>query len=148
MKAILLTAIAGALIAGSAQAQSSLPFTPVVEANGVIYLSGQLGYDPETRKLAPGGIEGQTRQTLDNIKSLLDGVGAKMSDVVRCQVFLSDASDFRAMNSVYRTYFPTQPPARTTVATALVAPEAKIEIECTAVRGHSATTPFFETKEP
>lgn len=148
MKTVIIAIMASTLLAGTAQAQSNLPFTPVIEANGVIYLSGQLGYDPETRKLVPGGIEGQTRQTLDNIKSLLDGVGAKMADVVRCQVFLADAADFRAMNSVYRTYFPTLPPARTTVATALVAPEAKIEIECTAVRGHSATTPFFETKEP
>ncbi len=120
------------------QAQTSLPFSPVVEANGVIYLAGQVGRNPETRKY-PEGIKAQTKQTLDNIGRVLTSVNAGFKDVVRCQVFLTDPKEFTDMNSVYRTYFPKNPPASTTVAVALAAPAAKIEIECTAVRGHGQT---------
>ncbi len=122
----------------AAQSQS-LPFSKVVEANGVIYLAGHLGYDSVSRTYPDGGIEPQTRKTLENIRETLRSVNAGLADVVRCQVFLTDPKDFAGMNKVYRTFFPTHPPARTTVATALVSSKAKIEIECTAVRGHAQT---------
>jgi len=118
-------------------APSSLPYSPVVEAKGVLYLAGKIGRDPETREL-PGNIADETRNTLEGIKAELAGVDASMRDVVRCQVFLADIEDFRAMNEVYRTYFPVNPPARTTVAVKDIVLGAKIEIECTAVRGHGA----------
>jgi len=113
--------------------------TSGVEANGVIYLAGHLGYDSVSRTYPDGGIEPQTRKTLENIRETLRSVNAGLADVVRCQVFLTDPKDFAGMNKVYRTFFPTHPPARTTVATALVSSKAKIEIECTAVRGHAQT---------
>ena len=125
-----------AFLAAPALAQTDAPFSPVVEANGVLYVAGQLGYDKATRAYPDGGIGPQTAQALDNIKAILEGENSGMEDVVRCRVFLTDPQDFSAMNAVYRTYFPGKPPARTTVAVALVSPEAKIEIECTAVRGH------------
>lgn len=124
------------LIVSAASAQS-LPYSPVVEANGVLYLAGHLGRDPETRELS-GEIESETKQTLENIGATLATVNATHADIVRCQVFLADIKDFRAMNSVYRTYFPENPPARTTVAVSGLALDAKIEIECTAVRGHGS----------
>ena len=113
------------------------PFSPVIEANGVIYLAGHLGRDPQTRAL-PDGIKAQTRQTLENIGATLASVNATHTDIVRCQVFLDDIKDFSAMNEVYRTFFPQNPPARTTVAVSGLALNAEIEIECTAVRGHGS----------
>lgn len=135
MKIHLMAAIALCAACTPVQAQNSLPFSPVVEANGVLYLAGHVGRNPETGEY-PEGIKAQTHQTLDNIGRVLESVNAGFEDVVRCQVFLTDPKQFADMNSVYRAYFPKNPPARTTVAVALAAPAAKIEIECTAVRGH------------
>lgn len=114
----------------------SAPFSPVIEANGVLYIAGHLGYNAETRKFPPS-IADQTRETLENIGSTLATVNADHSDIVRCQVFMTDISGFREMNAAYKAFFPENPPARTTVGIAsLAAPDAIIEIECTAVRGH------------
>ena len=135
MKIYIMAAVALCAACTPVQAQNSLPFSPVIEANGVLYLAGHVGRNPETGEY-PEGIKAQTHQTLDNIGRVLESVNAGFEDVVRCQVFLTDPEQFADMNSVYRTYFPKNPPARTTVAVALAAPAAKIEIECTAVRGH------------
>ncbi len=118
-----------------AAAQSS-PFSPVIEANGVLYIAGHLGYDAKTRTY-PDNISDQTRNTLDNIGKTLATVNADHTDIVRCQVFMTEIEDFRKMNAAYRKFFPNNPPARTTVEiSGLAAPDALIEIECTAVRGH------------
>jgi len=107
--------------------------SPAVRVGNVIFLSGVMGTKPGGGGLADGGIEGQTRQALENVKSALALAGAKMEDVAKCTVFLTDAANFQAMNTVYREFFPTDPPARSTVAVAaLVVPGALIEIECTA----------------
>jgi 2-iminobutanoate/2-iminopropanoate deaminase len=106
--------------------------SPAVRVGSVLFLSGVMGTKPGGG-LADGGIEGQTRQALENVKSALALAGAKMEDVAKCTVFLTDAANFQAMNTVYREFFPTDPPARSTVAVAaLVVPNALIEIECTA----------------
>lgn len=123
-----------AVLITSAYAQPA-PFSPVIEANGVLYIAGHLGRDPETRELA-GEIKAETKQTLENIGATLASVDATHANIVRCQVFLADIDDFSAMNEVYRTFFPVNPPARTTVAVKGLALDARIEIECTAVRGH------------
>lgn len=112
---------------------SGAPFSPVVEANGVYYIAGHLGRHPDTRAYEPN-IAAQTTQTLKNIGHTLLDVGVSMSDIVRCQVFMTDISGFSEMNRSYRQFFPTNPPARTTVeVSGLAAPDALIEIECTAV---------------
>ena len=104
-----------------------------VRVGDVVFLSGVLGTKPGGAGLADGGIEGQTRQALENVKENLALAGAKMEDVAKCTVFLSDVTNFAAMNKVYHEFFPTDPPARSTVAVAaLVVPNALIEIECTA----------------
>ena len=104
-----------------------------VRVGDVVFLSGVLGTKPGGAGLADGGIEGQTRQALENVKENLALAGAKMEDVAKCTVFLTDAANFAAMNKVYHEFFPTDPPARSTVAVAaLVVPNALIEIECTA----------------
>jgi reactive intermediate/imine deaminase len=103
-----------------------------VRVGDVIFLSGVMGTKPGGG-LADGGIEGQTRQALENVKSALALAGATMADVAKCTVFLTDAANFAAMNKVYHEFFPTDPPARSTVAVAaLVMPNALLEIECTA----------------
>ncbi len=112
----------------------TLPYSPVVEVDGTIYLAGHLGRDPQTREFS-GGITAQTKQTLENIGATLATINATHADIVRCQVFLADINDFSAMNEVYKTFFPQHPPARTTVAVSGLALNAAIEIECTAVRG-------------
>jgi len=103
-----------------------------VRVGDVIFLSGVMG-TKQGGVLADGGIEGQTRQALENVKSALALAGASMTDVAKCTVFLTDAANFQAMNRVYHEFFPTDPPARSTVAVAaLVVPNALLEIECTA----------------
>jgi 2-iminobutanoate/2-iminopropanoate deaminase len=104
-----------------------------VKIGDLIYLSGALGTKPGGGGLADGGIAGQTRQALENVKSSVTLAGGTMADIVKCTVFLTDVKDFGGMNQFYREFFPTEPPARTTVAVAgLVVPGAVIEIECIA----------------
>ncbi len=132
------TLLALSICVGPVAAQS-LPFSRVVEVGDTLYLAGHLGTDPKTGALVPGGIGPETRQTLTNIGATLATVSAIHADVVRCQVFLADINDFGAMNDVYRSFFPENPPARTTVAVLGLARDARIEIECTAVRGHGGS---------
>jgi 2-iminobutanoate/2-iminopropanoate deaminase len=110
------------------------PFSQVVEANGFVFLAGQVGDAPGTHSAVPGGIEPQTRAMLDNVGRLLKTVGLDYNDVVRCTVYLRDFGDFAAMNAVYREYFPTDPPARATVGVTALAADYAIEIEVTAAR--------------
>jgi reactive intermediate/imine deaminase len=106
--------------------------SPAVRVGDLIFLSGVMGTKPGGG-LADGGIEGQTRQALENVKAALALAGASMTDVAKCTVFLTDAANFAAMNQVYREFFPTDPPARSTVAVAaLVLSGSLLEIECTA----------------
>jgi len=109
-------------------------FTPAVRGGGLIFLSGKIGIDPETNKLAEGGIEAETKQTLENIEAVLNEAKHDLSDVVKCTVFLADIRDYKAMNEVYESYFPKNPPARSTVAVAALVLGARIEIECIAAR--------------
>ena len=110
------------------------PYSPAVRAGGFIYVSGQGPIDPQTGQFLLGDIAQQTRKVLENVRDILQGCGAGMEDVVKCSVFLTDASEFAAMNAVYAEFFGPHKPARTTVATALVAPGMKVEIDCVAWR--------------
>ena len=114
----------------------SLPFSPVIVSGDTIFLAGHLGRLPGTSDYPDGGIGEETRQTLENIGATLATVDATHADLVRCQVFLADIADFADMNAAYRTFFPSNPPARTTVAVAGLAANASIEIECTGRVGH------------
>jgi 2-iminobutanoate/2-iminopropanoate deaminase len=112
------------------------PYSPAVKAGDYIYVSGQIPVDPATGQLAPGGIGEETRQTLTNIKKILEGAGASMARVVRCGVFLVDASEFKAMNAVYMEFFGEVKPARTTIiVAALPMPGARVEIDAIAYVG-------------
>jgi len=87
-----------------------------VRVGTMLYLSGQIGNTPGTRQLADTGIAGQTKQAFENIKTVLAAAGSSLERVVKCTVFLLDIKDYAAMNAVYATYFPKDPPARSTVA--------------------------------
>ena len=109
------------------------PFSQVVEANGLVFLAGQVG-DVPGEGMVPGGIEAETRQMLDNVGHLLHAVGLDYPDVVKTTVYLRDFDEFAAMNSVYREYFPTEPPTRATVGVTRLASDYRIEIEVIATR--------------
>ena len=111
-----------------------LPFSPVVEANGFVFLAGQVGDVPGTPGAVPGGIEAETRAMLDNVGRLLRAAGLDYADVVKCTVYLRDFADFGAMNTVYREYFPTEPPTRATVGVTALAVDFRVEIEVIATR--------------
>jgi reactive intermediate/imine deaminase len=116
-------------------AAAGLPFSSAVRVGNMLYLSGQIGNTPGTRQLADTGIAGQTRQVFENVKAVLAAAGSSLERVVKCTVFLTDIKDYAAMNAVYATYFPKDPPARSTVAGTGLALGARIEIECLATVG-------------
>jgi reactive intermediate/imine deaminase len=109
-----------------------LPFSSAVRVDNTLYLSGNLGNIPGTLDLAEGGIQGETRQTMDNIKRVLEQFGSSLDQVVKCTVFLADMSEWGAMNEVYKTYF-ENPPARSALGASGLALGARVEIECIAV---------------
>ncbi len=110
------------------------PFSPIVEANGFVFLAGQVGEVPGRAGAAPGGIAAETRAMLDNVGRLLRAVGLDYSDVVKCTVYLRDFEGFAAMNAVYREYFPSEPPTRATVGVTALADDFTVEIEVVAAR--------------
>jgi reactive intermediate/imine deaminase len=112
-----------------------LPFSSAVRVGPMLYLSGQIGVLPGTRTLAPGGIEAETRQTMENIGAVLRHAGSAFDRVIKCTVFLLDIRDYEGMNRVYASYFPVDPPARSTFATTGLALGALVEIECLALVG-------------
>ena len=110
------------------------PFSQVVEANGFVFLAGQVGDSPGGHGAVPGGIVPETRAMLDNVGRLLRAAGLDYADVVKSTVYLRDFRDFAAMNAVYRGYFPTESPTRATVGVTALAADFRIEIEVIAVR--------------
>ena len=109
------------------------PYSQAIEANGMVFVSGQLPIDATTGEM-PEDIEAQTRQSLQNMKHILEEAGLTMSNVVKTTVFLSDMSLFVGMNGVYTTFFEGSFPARSAFAVKTLPKEALVEIECIAVR--------------
>jgi len=112
----------------------TLPFSKVVEANGFVFVAGQIGDAPGSNGPVPGGIEAETRAMLENVGRLLTAAGLTFADVVKCTVYLRDFDDFAAMNTVYREFFPTDPPTRATVGVTALAADYAVEIEVIATR--------------
>lgn len=108
------------------------PYSQGIEANGTIYVSGQLPIDPATGEFAEGGIQAQARQSLTNIKNILTARGLTMANVVKVTVLLADISDFAAVNEVYAEFFQQPYPARSAFAVAALPKAARIEIEAIA----------------
>lgn len=111
-----------------------LPFSSAVRVDNTLYVSGNIGNIPGTLELAAGGIQGETRQTLENMQRVIEQFGSSMDRVVKCTVFLADMAEWGAMNEVYKTFFPN-PPARSALGVNGLALGARVEIECIAVVG-------------
>jgi 2-iminobutanoate/2-iminopropanoate deaminase len=112
--------------------KSHIPLSPAVRAGDLVYVSGQVPTD-SSGAVVQGGIEAQTKQVLENIKAALALAGATLDDVVKTTVIIEDVRDFAGMNKVYASYFPSNPPARTTVEARLVI-DIKVEIEAVAYK--------------
>jgi 2-iminobutanoate/2-iminopropanoate deaminase len=112
----------------------NLPHSPGIRAGDFIFLSGMLSTDPQTGERSPGTMAHETRQTLTNMRHLLESAGSSLERVVKINVLIYDMLEFENMNAVYRQFFPKDPPARTTCGVQLSA-GMKIEIECIALAG-------------
>ena len=147
LSAVRLSSFAALVVAGStARAQTttratvvpqgtsiSATLSPGIRVGDMLYVSGQLPRNmPGTRQL-DSTIQEQTRTALENVKAVVEAAGSTMANVVKCTVFLTDVKEFQGMNSVYSTFWPKDPPARSTiVVAALVRADAKLEVECIA----------------
>ena len=108
-------------------------YSVAIRDGDLVFVSGMTGVKPGTQEIIEGGVGAQTRQTLENIRTSLEAAGATMADVGECTVFLTDMADYAAMNAVYVTFFPVDPPSRATLSvTALPRPAARVEIKCSA----------------
>jgi 2-iminobutanoate/2-iminopropanoate deaminase len=110
------------------------PYSQAIEANGMVFISGQIPVVPSTGVLVEGGIEEQTKQSFENIKAILEKAGLTTANIVKTTVFLADMSLFAGMNKVYATYFTEDFPARSAVAVKELPKGALVEIESIAVR--------------
>lgn len=108
------------------------PYEQAIRANGWVFTAGQIPIDPKTGNLVEGGVGAQTRQVLENLKSVLAASGSSLEQVVKATVFLKDMADFAAMNEVYAEYFGDSKPARSTVAVAALPRGALVEIDLVA----------------
>jgi 2-iminobutanoate/2-iminopropanoate deaminase len=110
------------------------PYSPAIEANNTLYVSGQIAVDPATGKLVEGKIEEQTRQVLKNLKNVIEKAGYSMENVAKCTVLLSDISFYTTVNQIYMEFFPKDPPARMAFAVKDLPMGALIEIDAIAVK--------------
>jgi 2-iminobutanoate/2-iminopropanoate deaminase len=110
------------------------PYSQGVRAGNFLFVAGQGPIDPKTAKITATSIESQTTRTLQNIQAILEASGFSLRDVVKVSIYLRNASDFQKMNDVYKTYFPDNPPARTTVEAGFVAADMLVEIDAIAFK--------------
>ena len=111
------------------------PYSQAIEVAGLVYTSGQIPIDPATGKFVEGGIREQTRQSLLNVKAILEEAGLTLSDVLKTTVFMADMNDFADMNAIYSEFFSEPYPARSAVAVKSLPKGALVEIEVVASRG-------------
>ena len=109
------------------------PYSQGIKAGGFVFVAGEKGMDPVTQKIVPGGIDPETRRTLENIKAILEEAGSGMERVVSTFVFMTDLNEFAKMNAIYAEYFKTNPPGRTTVEVKSLPAGACVEITATAL---------------
>lgn len=108
------------------------PYSQGIRAGNMLFVSGQGPLDPKIKKTVGLDIESQTKQTLENVKAILAAGGMTLESVVKVSVFLKDLGDFKRMNGIYSSFFPTNPPARTTIQAQLAMPDWLIEIDAVA----------------
>jgi 2-iminobutanoate/2-iminopropanoate deaminase len=110
------------------------PYSHAVEANGILFVSGQVPLVPSSGEIAKGGIKAQTKQSLDNIDAILKEAGYTKYDVVKATIFISDMNEFPSINEVYEEYFESHKPARATVEVARLPKDVGVEIEVIAIK--------------
>jgi 2-iminobutanoate/2-iminopropanoate deaminase len=108
------------------------PYSQAIVSGGIAYLSGQIPLDPKTGQVVEGDIVQQTERVFQNLKGVLEAAGASFDSVLKTTVFLQDMSDFARMNEIYASYFPKDPPARSTVQAARLPRDVRVEIDCIA----------------
>ena len=109
------------------------PYAQAIRADGIVYTSGQIGIDPATGALVPGGIEAQTRRVLENLKAVLAAAGSSLDRVLRVGVYLTDLGHFQAMNRIFAEYLDRHRPARSTVGVAALPMGALVEMDMIAL---------------
>ncbi len=109
------------------------PYSQAIKAGGFVFVAGEKGIDPRTNQMVSGGIAAETRQTLKNVKVILEAAGSSLDLAVASTVYLVDIGDFAAMNAVYAEYFTEKAPGRTTVAVSALPAGARVEITITAL---------------
>jgi len=124
MKKVIRTEKAGAPIG---------PYNQGIQAGGFVFVAGEKGIDPRTNKIVPGGIVAETRQTLENIKAILEAAGSSLDRTVATTVYMVDIGEFAQMNEVYAQYFTTDAPGRTTVGVMALPAGARVEITVVAL---------------
>lgn len=110
------------------------PYSQAIMKNDTLFVSGQIPLDPKTGELQLETIQVAAKQVMENLKALVETAGLKMSDVVKCSIFLKTMDDFAAVNEVYASYFENEPPARETVAVSKLPLDVPVEISCIAMR--------------
>ncbi|MGH9173157.1 MAG: Rid family detoxifying hydrolase [Vicinamibacterales bacterium] len=109
------------------------PYSQAIRAGGFIFVAGEKGIDPETNAIVPGGVAAETRQTLENVRNILEEAGSSIARAVATTVYLTDINAFAEMNAVYAEYFTSNPPGRTTVGVSSLPAGAQVEITVTAL---------------
>lgn len=109
------------------------PYSQAIRANGFVFVSGQVAFDPKSGYLVEGGVIQQTVRVLENLKAVLEAAGTSMENVVKTTVYLKSMEDFGKMNDIYGRYFPANPPARSTVEVARLPRDVRVEIDVIAV---------------
>jgi 2-iminobutanoate/2-iminopropanoate deaminase len=109
------------------------PYSQAIRANGLVFISGQVAFDPSTGQLVEGDVAKQTTRVLENLKAIAEAAGSSLDKAVKATVFLKNMNDFAAMNEVYARYFPHHPPARATVEVARLPRDVRVEIDLIAL---------------
>jgi len=109
------------------------PYSQAIRANGLIFISGQVAFDPATSQLVEGDIAAQTDRVIQNLKAIVEAAGSSLDKAVKTTVFLKEMGEFAKMNEVYARYFPSAPPARSTVEVARLPRDVRVEIDLIAL---------------
>ena len=110
------------------------PYSVAIQTGNLVFTSGQLGLEPDSGNLAPGGVEAETRQALTNLQHVLEAAGSGLDRAVKTTVFLKEMADFQKMNAIYAEFFRENPPARSTVQVAALPKGGAVEIEVIAIQ--------------
>ncbi len=110
------------------------PYSQAIKCGNMLFVSGQVGINPDSGKLVEGGIESETRQAIHNLRFILEAAEFSFADVVQVQIFLADISEYKQMNKVYASFFQDSPPARATIQATRIPKDALVEISLIAVK--------------